>query len=156
MISAKSIKSTALVHLNGKWFWAAVCSLLPFFCFAAVFVIIVVLSSVIGVFSLLVGITLNVFVVKPVFLGSIRLFWLLANNRQETVSDAFYYFYCIIAKISLQVYLKIFPIPCSFGYLYDFIFFIAFNLHFDKRHDRMVKSRKREKEENHEFRIFIT
>ncbi len=91
MIQTKAVKSTAIASLKGNWVWAIIAALVP----ACLCVISVIIQ---GVFSLItnqafaVFLPLFLFVVFPVFLGSIRVFWKIANSEKQFILDVFYYF----------------------------------------------------------------
>ncbi len=91
MIQTKAVKSTAIASLKGNWVWAIIASLTPL----CVYLISLIIQSV---FSLIIGEAVAVFVlllyflVFPVFLGTVRVFWKIANSEKQYVLDVFYYF----------------------------------------------------------------
>lgn len=91
MIQTKAVKSTAVASLKGNWAWAIISALAP----VGVFIISVIIE---GAFSVITSGSTAVFalmvllVVFPVLLGSVRIFWKIANSEKQYISDLFYYF----------------------------------------------------------------
>ncbi len=91
MIQTKAVKSTAIASLKNNWVWAIITSLITVCTFAAAIIIQSAFSLISGE-SFAVIVPLILLVVFPVFLGSVRVFWKIANSEKQVVSDIFYYF----------------------------------------------------------------
>ncbi len=91
MIQTKAVKSTAIASLKGNWTWAIIASLIMVCTFIASVIIQNAFSLITdGGFAILFPLIL--LVVFPVFLGSVRVFWKIANSEKQYVFDVFYYF----------------------------------------------------------------
>ncbi len=125
--SSLVVKSTARASLQGKYITAAAAALIPVIAYYLLSVIIscahLVLPDGSGIFIGISAVILLVFLLFPLFLGSVRFFWRLTEGLTEDPVAVFYYFssFTFYKRAIKSAFILIFKlltifIPCMLPY----------------------------------------
>ena len=113
MVSAKAVKTTAKALLKGNWANSVVISAIPLLCAAVIYIVTYLLSLPLGDFSVIIALAAYLFLIAPLWLGTLRCFWRMANEIKDSPFEVFYFFsalksYKRALAFSLKIMLRIF------------------------------------------------
>lgn len=114
MATVKAVKSTALTSLKDNWMKSCIAAMLPI----SVIIVLVLTYQLLLVplGNLGAGIVIGIFsflLILPLWLGTLRFFWRMANSADDSVDEIFYYFsdkkafFCVF-EFDLRLTLRIF------------------------------------------------